>query len=124
MKVSVITVCLNNEKTIENTILSVLNQNYENLEYIIIDGGSTDNTKNIINKYKEKISIFVSQVDSGIYEAINKGLSISTGNIISLLHANEFLYDSKDIDNLFKKSNLYGYSIFGITAGTEGFLFD
>ena len=115
MKVSVITVCLNNEKTIENTILSVLNQNYENLEYIIIDGGSTDNTKNIINKYKKKISIFISHADSGIYEAINKGLSVSTGNIISLLHANDIFFDKNTIKNVV--SYFYKNDIFEVLIG-------
>ena len=94
MKVSIITVCYNSQKTIENTIKSVISQNYKNYEYIIIDGGSTDNTIKIINKYKKNIHIFKSEKDKGIYDAINKGIKNSTGSVISILHSDDIFYNN------------------------------
>jgi glycosyltransferase involved in cell wall biosynthesis len=96
MKTSLITVCYNSEKTIEKTIQSVISQEHDNLEYIIIDGGSTDNTINIINKYKNQIDIFVSEKDRGIYDAINKGIKLATGDIIGILNSDDQFY-SKNI---------------------------
>ena len=93
MKVSIITVCYNSQKTIENTIKSVLSQSYKNYEYIIIDGGSTDNTIEIIKKFKKKIHIFKSEKDKGIYDAINKGIKCATGSVISILHSDDIFYD-------------------------------
>ena len=93
MKVSIITVCYNSQKTIENTIKSVLSQSYKNYEYIIIDGGSTDNTIKIIKKYKKKIQIFRSEKDKGIYDAINKGIKYATGSVISILHSDDIFYN-------------------------------
>ncbi len=72
MKVSIITVCKNAVSTIENTILSVLSQKYNNIEYIIIDGVSTDGTLDLIEKYKDRIAYFISEPDSGIFNAMNK----------------------------------------------------
>ena len=72
-KISIITVCFNSEKNLEQCIQSVVSQDYENLEYIVIDGGSTDGTLDIINKYRDKISYFVSEPDKGISDAFNKG---------------------------------------------------
>lgn len=93
MKVSIITVCYNAESTIENTIISVLNQNYIDLEYIIIDGLSKDNTMEIINKYNDKITHIISENDLGMYDAINKGIKIASGEIIGILNADdEFAY--------------------------------
>ena len=89
LKVSIITVCFNCENTIERTLNSVLNQSYKNIEYIIIDGSSTDNTTKIINKYKDKIKVIISEKDNGIYNAINKGIKLATGDIISLIHGND-----------------------------------
>ena len=77
-KISVITICYNAEETIERTIKSVLNQSYKNLEYIIIDGGSKDNTMKIVKRYKDKISSVISEPDNGIYDAMNKGVRIAT----------------------------------------------
>jgi glycosyltransferase involved in cell wall biosynthesis len=93
MKFSIITVCYNSQKTIENTIKSVLSQSYKNYEYIIIDGGSTDNTIQIIKKYKKKIHIFRSEKDKGIYDAINKGIKYATGSVISILHSDDIFYN-------------------------------
>ena len=87
MKISIITISFNSEKTIEKTIRSVLDQNYQNYEFIIIDGESTDKTINIIKKYKKYIKLVISEKDEGIYDAINKGIKNSTGDVVSLLHS-------------------------------------
>ena len=89
MKVSVITVCYNSASTIEDTIKSVLQQNYKNLEYIVIDGASTDGTLDILHQYKSKITQLISEPDEGMYHALNKGIEIATGNIIAFLHADD-----------------------------------
>ena len=105
MKVSIITVCYNAKSTIEKTIKSVISQTYRDIEYIIIDGASTDSTLRIIEKYKEKVSYFKSESDSGIYNAMNKGINASTGDILYFLNANDYLFDEKvveDVVNHFK----------------------
>jgi glycosyltransferase involved in cell wall biosynthesis len=90
--VSIITVVRNCESTIERCILSVVNQSYDNIEYIIIDGLSTDNTLKVVDKYKKNIKKIVSEKDSGIYNAMNKGLALATGEIISFLNADDFYF--------------------------------
>ncbi len=108
MQISVITVCRNSEKTLENTILSILSQTNKNFEYIIVDGNSHDNTKKIIEKYRKYIKFYISEKDNGIYDAINKGIKNSTGEIVSVLNSDDAYYDrnvlSKVYDN-FKKFN-------------------
>lgn len=89
MKVSVITVCYNSASTIEDTIKSVLRQNYEDLEYIVIDGASTDGTLDILHQYKSDIKHLISEPDEGMYYALNKGIRIATGDIIAFLHADD-----------------------------------
>lgn len=96
-KVSIITVCFNSEKTIEDTIQSVVNQTYDNIEYIVIDGVSTDDTLNIVNKYKEQITTIISEKDKGIYDAINKGIGLATGDIIANLNSDDFYIDNNVI---------------------------
>ena len=93
MKFSVITVCLNSEDTIEKTIKSVLNQQGVELEYIVIDGGSTDSTVEIIKKYESQIAYWCSEPDSGIYEAMNKGITFATGEVISFINSNDWYAD-------------------------------
>lgn len=87
MKFSIITVCYNSIKTIEQTIESVLSQNYSNLEYIIVDGGSTDGTCDLIEKYRKEISVYISESDHGLYDAMNKGIEVSTGDIVAFLNS-------------------------------------
>lgn len=103
MKISIITVALNSEFTIENTIKSVLKQNYKNTEHIIIDGGSEDDTIKIVKKYKNKIKKILIEKDRGVYDAINKGINIAHGSIISILHSNDIFYNSKVLSNVHKK---------------------
>ena len=95
-KISVITPSYNQAEFLEKTILSVLNQNYPNLEYIIIDGGSSDGSVEIIKKYERYIAYWVSEKDDGMYEAINKGLKISTGDILAYLNSDD-LYKSNTV---------------------------
>lgn len=92
IKISVITICYNAAKTIEETILSVINQDYDNLEYIIIDGESTDGTINIVNKYRDRIAYFVSEPDNGISDAFNKGIKTATGDLIGIINSDDYLY--------------------------------
>lgn len=89
-KVSVVTVCFNSAKTIEQTIQSILGQNYGNLEYIVIDGGSTDGTVDIIKKYEKDIGYWVSEPDHGIYDAMNKGIAKATGDIIGFMNSDDW----------------------------------
>ena len=88
-RISVVTVCYNAAEFIETTLRSVLNQDHEDLEYIVIDGGSTDGTQEIIERYVNKLSFFVSEKDGGQYEAIQKGLSRSTGEVMCFLNADD-----------------------------------
>ncbi len=90
MKITLITVCFNSSETIEKTIQSVVSQNYKELEYIIIDGGSTDDTLKIIDKYKDDISVCISEPDNGIYDAMNKGLRYASGDIIAFLNSDDW----------------------------------
>lgn len=108
MKVSIITVVYNGAKTIEQTILSVLEQTYKNVEYIIIDGQSTDDTLKIIEKYSNFISVFISEKDNGIYDAMNKGIQKATGEIIGIINSDDW-YDRTAIENVvhfFEKSKV------------------
>ena len=112
---TIITVSFNNEFTIENTILSVKKQKYENYEYIIIDGASTDNTLKVISAYSETIDFLISEKDKGIYDAMNKGLRLAKGNVVGFLHADDVFANElvlTDIYESFEKngelSAIYG----------------
>lgn len=95
MKISIITVCYNSGKTIEDTFKSVQSQSYKNIEYIVIDGGSKDNTLDLINQYKDIIDYTVSEKDKGLYDAINKGIEKSTGDYVGIINSDDIFF-SKD----------------------------
>ena len=88
-KFSVITVCYNAEATIEDTIQSVISQTYHHVEYIIVDGASKDRTMDIVNRYREHIAIIVSERDKGLYDAMNKGIGLATGDYLCFLNAGD-----------------------------------
>lgn len=119
MKVSIITICYNRKNTIAQCIESVLNQNYTNIEYIVIDGNSKDGTKDIIQSYAGKISQYLSEPDKGMYDAINKGLKMATGDIIGLMHSDDEFYDAGVVTKIvsaFQRNNqtegIYGDGIY------------
>ena len=99
MKISIITVCYNSEKTIRDTIESVLSQTYGDYEYLIIDGKSSDSTLDIINSFRDKRIKLISENDKGLYDAMNKGIMMSTGDVIGIVNSDDVLYD----ENVFQK---------------------
>lgn len=108
MKVTILTVVYNGEQTIEDTITSVIGQDYKDIEYIIVDGKSTDKTLDIVNKYSDRITKIISEKDKGIYDAMNKGLSLATGDVIGILNADDVYSNStivSSVVNLFLNSN-------------------
>lgn len=100
-KLTVITIVYNNVRDIERTIKSVLNQTYPKIEYIIIDGKSTDGTLAIIEKYRSKVSKIVSEPDKGIYDAMNKGLAIATGDYVLFMNSGDEIYDEHAVQDIF-----------------------
>lgn len=107
-KISLITVTFNAGSTISRCIESVIGQNFTNIEYIVIDGGSTDNTLEILDQYKAYINVFVSEPDKGIYDAMNKGIKLANGDVIGMLNADDFFMDStvsSTIADIFSQQN-------------------
>ncbi|WP_421247251.1 glycosyltransferase family 2 protein [Aeromonas jandaei] len=100
MKVSIITVCYNSEKTIEDTIRSVAGQTYKDIEYIIVDGGSTDQTNEIVKKYSDIVSVHVSETDNGLYDAMNKGIKLATGDVVGILNSDDFFVSDDSLAEL------------------------
>lgn len=109
MKVSIITAVFNGAATIENCLKSIIGQSYKNIEHIIINDGSTDGTLDVVSRYKDNIAKVVSQPNSGTYNALNKGIGLSSGDIIGFLHADDFYAHNRVIENvvnIFKKENV------------------
>ena len=109
MKVSIITVVLNNKATFKDTILSIGSQDYNDIEHIIIDGGSSDGTQSIIDQYRDRRAIFISERDNGIYEAMNKGLKKASGDIIGFLNSDDLYASEKvisEVVGIFKKKKV------------------
>ena len=98
MKISIITVCFNSAKTIRDTIESVKSQGYKNIEYIIVDGKSKDNTLAIVNEYPEIVDIVISEKDAGIYDAMNKGIAAATGDVVGILNSDDFFADVNSVE--------------------------
>ena len=103
MKVSIITACYNREKTIAQAIESVLGQDYPDIEYIIVDGASKDNSLTVINSYGKSIHKVISERDSGMYAAINKGIKAATGDIVGLLHSDDFLINNHIVSDIVER---------------------
>ena len=103
MKVSIITVVRNNKDTIRDAINSVLSQTYKDIEYIIVDGASTDGTIEIIQSYGDKIAEFISEPDKGLYDAMNKGINLATGDIVGILNSDDFYIDEYVIEKVAKE---------------------
>ena len=103
MKISIITVVWNNAATIKDAINSVLNQTYKNIEYIIIDGTSTDGTVEIVQSYGNKITKFISEKDKGLYDAMNKGIKLAIGDVVGILNSDDFYIDEFVIEKIVKE---------------------
>lgn len=99
--ISIITIVYNDKKHIERTLLSVLNQNYAHIEYIVVDGGSTDGTLAILNQYASRFQTFISEQDQGIYDAMNKGLAHATGDYVLFMNSGDEIYSTDTLSNIF-----------------------
>ena len=110
---SIVTVCYNSFFSIENTIRSVLGQSYKCIEYIIIDGASTDGTVDLIKKYDNRVAFWVSEPDEGIYDAMNKGIMHSKNDYVLFLNAGDLFYDDKTIENVAARINSNADVVFG-----------
>lgn len=113
--ITVITVCYNAISTIEKTIISVIEQTYPNIEYIIIDGNSNDGTIDIIKKYENKISHWITEPDKGIYDAMNKGIKAATGEYINFMNCGDTFYSSTAIQDTINLANINSDIIYGNT---------
>jgi glycosyltransferase involved in cell wall biosynthesis len=100
MKFSIITVCYNSSETIEKTFISIKNQTYKNIEYIVVDGGSSDGTLELIDKYKSIIAKTISEADDGLYDAMNKGIGKATGEIIGFLNSDDIFTSNTVIEEI------------------------
>lgn len=102
MKISIITVCYNSAKTIEKTFKSVQRQTYKNIEYIVVDGGSKDTTIDLVKKYKSIVSQWVSEPDKGLYDAMNKGIAMASGDIVGILNSDDIFTNDFVLENVAK----------------------
>jgi len=113
--VTFITVVYNGEKELESTIQSIINQTYPNIEYVVIDGGSKDGTVDVIKKYRDKISYFISESDKGLYDAMNKGIKASTGDYLWFMNAGDLVYSNDILEKIFINQNSTPDVIYGET---------
>ena len=116
MKISIITVCYNSAATLEDAIISVLAQSHTDIEHIIVDGGSTDGTSSILKKYEGRVAKIVSEPDEGIYDAMNKGINLATGDAIGLLNSDDFYASNDVIENLVNAFNQEADMVIGDVA--------
>ena len=120
-KFSIITVTYNAAKVLEDTIQSIVTQTYKNLEYIIVDGGSTDETLDIIHKYQEHITTVISEPDQGLYDAMNKGIKLATGDYLCFLNAGDGLHEDDTLLQMVHSIN--GTALPGVLYGETFFIY-
>jgi len=106
VKISIITVVWNNRETIKDSINSVLNQTYADIEYIVVDGSSSDGTIDIVQGYEDRISHFISEPDEGLYDALNKGIELASGDVIGILHSDDLFYDKFVVSDMMEKMSV------------------
>lgn len=121
MKISIITVCYNSDATLEKTILSIAGQTYKEIEYIIVDGNSNDNTISIINKHDDVISKWISEPDKGLYDAMNKGINLASGDIVGILNSDDTFNSNSVVEEIvkFHKQNNVDASVGNIIQHKE-----
>jgi glycosyltransferase involved in cell wall biosynthesis len=121
--ITIVTVTFNAEEYLEKTILSVIEQDYKNIEYIIVDGGSTDKTIEIIKKYEKNIYLWISESDKGIYDAMNKGVKYANGEFVNFMNAGDVFFDNTVCSRIFSNEItadlIYGDTIFYDNSGNE-----
>lgn len=119
MKLSIITICFN-EKEIRRTCESIVNQSWQDFEWIVIDGGSTDGTVDILNQYKSRINVFISEKDNGIYNAMNKGIKLAHGEWLNFMNGGDCFYDNDVLRKTFGNNKNYDASVlYGFTYTPE-----
>jgi glycosyltransferase involved in cell wall biosynthesis len=106
-KISIVTIVYNGRDVLERTINSVIDQTYDNIEYIVVDGNSNDGTVDIIKRYEDRIHIWISEEDGGIYDAINKGIALASGDIVGIIHSGDYYYKDA-IKNVAEIYNSHG----------------
>jgi len=120
-KISVVTVVYNSAALIENTVKSIINQSYSHIEYIVVDGGSTDGTIDILNRYKKNISTLISEPDRGIYDAMNKGIRLATGDFLVFINSGDKFSSHDILEKIFSaKESSSADVIYGDTDITDG----
>ena len=116
-KVTVVTVVFNDAAHIESTMLSVIGQTYKNIEYIVIDGKSNDGTTDLIKRYSDKVTTWISEPDKGIYDAMNKGLALASGDYVIFMNSGDGFTDNAVLEHVFDSISGYPDVIYGHTIG-------